>query len=56
MNEALCSSAAGRGTQGSSSGGVPQAAAAARCSLSPSKATGSFAKEASPRPPEPWHS
>lgn len=48
MNEALCSSAAGRGTQGSSSGGVSQAAAAARCSLSPSKATGSFGEEARP--------
>lgn len=56
MNEALCSSAAGRGTQGSSSGGVSQAAAAARCSLSPSKATGSFGEEACPQPPEPWRS
>jgi len=56
MNEALCSSTAGRGTWGSASGGVPQPAAAACCSLSPSKATGPFGEAARPQPPQPWHS
>lgn len=54
MNEALCSPAAGQGTQGSSSGAVPQSAVAACCPLSPSKATEPMGEAARPRPPWPW--